>query len=93
MLKKIIIFVMILSMLAGVCSCTKAPRPQSQITDVVQTKDYTYECQFEGMTFKFMLFLPEKVDGGVEHPAQHARGVDEIGFIIGADHRARSFPA
>ena len=63
MLKKIIIFVMILSMLAGVCSCAKAPRPQSQITDVVQTKDNTYECQFEGVTFKFVLFLPEKVDG------------------------------
>ena len=63
MLKKIITFVMILSMLAGVCSCSKAPRPQSQITDVVQTKDNTYECQFEGVTFKFVLFLPEKVDG------------------------------
>ena len=63
MLKKIITFVMILSMLAGVCSCAKAPRPQSQITDVVQTKDNTYECQFEGVKFKFMLFLPEKVDG------------------------------
>ena len=63
MLKKIIILVMILSMLAGVCSCAKAPRPQSQITDVVQTEDNTYECQFEGMTFKFLLFLPEKVDG------------------------------
>ena len=63
MLKKIIIFVMILSMLAGGCSCAKAPRPQSQITDVVQTDDNAYECQFEGMTFKFMLFLPEKVDG------------------------------
>ena len=62
MLKKIITFVMILSMLAGVCSCAKAPRPQSQITDVVQTEDNTYECQFEGMTFDFMLFLPEKVD-------------------------------
>ena len=54
---------MILSMLAGGCSCAKAPRPQSQITDVVQTKDNTYECQFEGVTFKFVLFLPEKVDG------------------------------
>ena len=63
MLKKIIIFVMILSMLAGGCSCAKAPRPQSQITDVVQTKDNTYECQFKGITFKFVLFLPEKVDG------------------------------
>ena len=63
MLKKIIIFVMILSMLAGVCSCAKAPRPQSQITDVVQIEDNTYECQFEGVTFKFVLFLPEKVDG------------------------------
>ncbi|MBQ6016595.1 MAG: prolyl oligopeptidase family serine peptidase [Clostridiales bacterium] len=63
MLKKIITFVMILSMFAGVCSCAKAPRPQSQITDVVQTEDNTYKCQFEGMSFKFMLFLPEKVDG------------------------------
>ena len=63
MLKKIIIFVMILSMLAGVCSCAKAPRPQSQITDVVQIEDNTYECQFEGVTFKFVLFLPEKIDG------------------------------
>ncbi len=63
MLKKFIVFVMILSMLAGVCSCAKTPRPQSQITDVVQTKDNAYECQFEGMTFRFMLFLPEKVDG------------------------------
>ena len=63
MLKKIIISVMILSMLAGVCSCAKAPRPQSQITDVVQIEDNTYECQFEGVTFKFVLFLPEKVDG------------------------------
>jgi poly(3-hydroxybutyrate) depolymerase len=62
MLKKIITFVMILSMLAGVCSCAKAQRPQSQITDVVQTEDNTYECQFEGTTFDFMLFLPEKVD-------------------------------
>ena len=63
MLKKIIISVMILSMLARVCSCAKAPRPQSQITDVVQIEDNTYECQFEGVTFKFVLFLPEKVDG------------------------------
>ena len=63
MLKKIIIFVMILSMLAGVCSCAKAPRPQSQITDVVQIEDNTYECQFEVVTFKFVLFLPEKIDG------------------------------
>ena len=63
MLKKIIISVMILSMLAGVCSCAKAPRPQSQITDVVQIEDNTYECQFEGVTFKFVLFLPEKVEG------------------------------
>jgi len=63
MLKKIIISVMILSMLAGVCSCAKAQRPQSQITDVVQIEDNTYECQFEGVTFKFVLFLPEKVDG------------------------------
>ena len=63
MLRKIIIFVMILSMLAGVCSCAKAPRPQSQITDVVQIEDNTYECQFEGVTFKFVLFLPEKIDG------------------------------
>jgi poly(3-hydroxybutyrate) depolymerase len=63
MLKKIIIFVMVFSMLAGVCSCAKAPRPQSQITDVVQIEDNTYECQFEGVTFKFVLFLPEKIDG------------------------------
>ena len=62
MLKKIFIFLMTLSMLAGVCSCAKAPRPQSQITDVVQTEDNTYECQFEGLKFKFMLFLPEKTD-------------------------------
>ena len=62
MLKKFITFVLILSMLAGVCSCAKAQRPQSQITDVVQTEDNTYECQFEGTTFDFMLFLPEKVD-------------------------------
>ena len=63
MLKKIITFVMILSILAGICSCAKTPRPQSQITDVVQTKDNTYECQSKGITFKFVLFLPEKVDG------------------------------
>ena len=63
MFKKIIAIVMTLSIMAGVCSCTKAPRPQSKITDVVETADNTYECQFEGMTFKYMLFLPEKVDG------------------------------
>ena len=62
MFKKIITIIMTLSMLAGVCSCTKAPRPQSQITDVVQIEDNTYECQFEGLKFKFMLFLPEKTD-------------------------------
>jgi len=55
--------IIIIALALGICSCAQSkPRPQSQITDVVQVKDNTYECQFEGMTFKFMLFLPEKVD-------------------------------
>ena len=64
MFKKAVTAILIFSMVLSLCACTASkPRPQSQITDVVQTKDNTYECQFEGLTFRFMLFLPEKVDG------------------------------
>lgn len=61
--KRAIALVLICAVILGLCSCTQSkPRPQSKITDVVLTKDNTYECQFEDMTFKFMLFLPEKTD-------------------------------
>ena len=63
MYKKAVTAILIFSFVLGLCSCTQSkPRPQSKITDVVLTKDNTYECQFEDMTFKFMLFLPEKTD-------------------------------
>ena len=63
MCTKAVTAILIFSFVLGLCSCTQSkPRPQSLITDVVETKDHTYECQFKDMTFKFMLFLPEKTD-------------------------------
>ena len=63
MYRKIVTAILIFSLVLSICSCAQSkPRPQSKITDVVLTKDNTYECQFEDMTFKFMLFLPEKTD-------------------------------
>ena len=63
MFKKVVTFVMTLSIIMGVCSCAKAPRPASLITDVVEIKENTYECNFKDCTFKFKLYLPEKTDG------------------------------
>ena len=63
MYRKLVTAILIFSLVLSICSCAQSkPRPQSKITDVVLTKDNTYECQFEDMTFKFMLFLPEKTD-------------------------------
>lgn len=64
MFRKIVTAILIFSLVLGICSCAQSkPRPQSRITNVTEVKENTYECEFEGMTFKFMLFLPEKVDG------------------------------
>ena len=64
MYRKVVTAILIFSLVLGICSCAQSkPRPQSRITNVTEVKENTYECEFEGMTFKFMLFLPEKVDG------------------------------
>ena len=64
MYRKVVTAILIFSLVLGICSCAQSkPRPQSRITNVTEVKENTYECEFEGMTFKFMLFIPEKVDG------------------------------
>lgn len=63
MFKKAVTVTLIFALVLGICSCTQAkPRPKSLITDVVETEDHTYLCQFKDMTFKFVLYLPEKTD-------------------------------
>ena len=60
---RVVTLTLILSLMLGLCSCTQSkPRPQSLITDVVETNENAYECKFKEQTFKFMLFLPEKTD-------------------------------
>nr|MCR5615275.1 prolyl oligopeptidase family serine peptidase [Saccharofermentans sp.] len=63
MFRRAVTVALIFSLVLGLCSCTQSkPRPQSLITDVVETDDNTYECQFKDKRFRFMLYLPEKTD-------------------------------
>ena len=63
MFRRAVTVALIFSLVLGLCSCAQSkPRPQSLITDVVETKDNTYECQFKDKKFRFMLYLPEKTD-------------------------------
>ena len=63
MFRRAVTVALVFSLVLGLCSCTQSkPRPQSLITDVVETKDNTYECQFKDKKFRFMLYLPEKTD-------------------------------
>ena len=58
--KRAVTAVLIFSLMLCLCACpAKPPRMKSLITDVVEIKENTYECQFKEQTFKFMLFLPE----------------------------------
>lgn len=60
--KRTLSIILIFTLVLGICSCASPrQRPQSLISDVVLVEDNTYECKFKEMTFKFMLFLPEKM--------------------------------